>query len=265
MAGHPDPERFVAEFYGSERTVAGYLMAEVLERWPADVRDLLLRTSILERVNGPLADSLTRRVGSEAILQDLEDANAFVVSLDAQRSWFRHHLLLADLLKLELRRRSPALIPSLHRQAAAWLEANGQEVAAIPHAQAAGDWARAARLLADNYVDLVFHGRKATLRARLAAFPAGAAEATQSSRWPSNGSCLRRSTRGVRGGHRAGRAAGGNSSVNGGGSSTSGWPARDCGSPASAEIFPPHARRCDRSIREPRMRWRAGTTIARRP
>jgi LuxR family transcriptional regulator, maltose regulon positive regulatory protein len=75
LAGHPDPERFVTEFSGSERTVAGYLLAEVLERQPADVRDLLLRTSVLERVNGPLADTLTGRVGSEAILQGLEDAN----------------------------------------------------------------------------------------------------------------------------------------------------------------------------------------------
>ena len=177
MAGHPDPERFVAEFSGSERTVAGYLLAEVLERWPPDVRELLLRTSILERVNGPLADSLTGRVGSEAILQDLEDANAFVVSLDARRSWFRYHHLLADLLQLELRRRSPVLIASLHRDAAAWFEAHGHEVAAVQHAQAAGDWAHAARLLADSCVGLVFDGRTATLRARLAAFPAGAAEA----------------------------------------------------------------------------------------
>ena len=59
LAGHPDPERFVKEFSGSERTVAGYLLAEVLERQPAEVRDLLLRTSVLERVSGPLADFLT--------------------------------------------------------------------------------------------------------------------------------------------------------------------------------------------------------------
>ena len=58
LAEHPDPERFVVEFSGSERTVAGYLLAEVLERQPAEVRELLLRTSILERVNGPLADAL---------------------------------------------------------------------------------------------------------------------------------------------------------------------------------------------------------------
>ncbi len=176
LAGHPDPERFVAEFSGSERTVAGYLLAEVLERQPPDVRDLLLRTSVLERVNGPLADTLTGRMGSEAILQGLEDANAFVVSLDAGRSWFRYHHLLTDLLQLELRRVSPAIIDSLHRAAATWFEEHGFEVEAIRHAQSAGDWGHAARVLADNSVNLVFDGRKATLRALLAAFPAGAPE-----------------------------------------------------------------------------------------
>jgi LuxR family transcriptional regulator, maltose regulon positive regulatory protein len=73
LAVHPDPERFVSEFSGSERTVAGYLVTEVLERQPPEVRDLLLRTSLLERVSGPLADALTGRTGAEAILQRLED------------------------------------------------------------------------------------------------------------------------------------------------------------------------------------------------
>jgi hypothetical protein len=90
LVGHPDPERFVAEFSGSDRTVAEYLIAEMLERQPPDVQDLLLRTSLLDRVNGELADLLTGRPGSEQILLDLEDANAFVESLDSERSWFRH-------------------------------------------------------------------------------------------------------------------------------------------------------------------------------
>jgi len=73
LAEHPDPEQFVAEFSGSERTVADYLLAEMLDRQPADVRNLLLRTSVLERVNGPLADLLTGGTGSERILQNLEE------------------------------------------------------------------------------------------------------------------------------------------------------------------------------------------------
>ena len=79
----------------------------MLDRQPADVQDLLLRTSLFDRVNGELADLLTGRPGSERILLALEDANAFVVSLDLDRTWFRYHHLFADLLRLELRRRRP--------------------------------------------------------------------------------------------------------------------------------------------------------------
>ena len=111
LAGHPDPERFVAEFSGSDRTVAEYLLAEMLDRQPPDVQDLLLRTSLLDRVNGELADLLTGRPGSERILLDLEDANAFVESLDPERTWFRYHHLFADFLRLELRRTLPEEVP----------------------------------------------------------------------------------------------------------------------------------------------------------
>lgn len=104
LAGNPDPERFVAEFSGSDRTVAEYLMAEMLERQPADVQRLLLRTSFVDRVNGELADLLTGSSGSERILLDLADANAFVAPLDSERTWFRYHRLFAGLLRLELRR-----------------------------------------------------------------------------------------------------------------------------------------------------------------
>ena len=83
----------------------------MLERQPPDVQDLLLRTSLLDRVNGELADLLTGRPGSERILLDLEDANAFVESLDPERTWFRYHHLFADLLRLELRRTLPAEVP----------------------------------------------------------------------------------------------------------------------------------------------------------
>jgi LuxR family maltose regulon positive regulatory protein len=177
LAGHPDPERFAEEFSGSERTVAGYLLAEVLQRQPEDVRDLLLRTSVLDRVSGPLADALTGATGSEAILHRLEAANAFVVPLDVGRSWFRYHHLFSDLLQLELRRSSPTLVDSLHRTAAQWLEEHGEPVDAIRHAQAARDWAHAARVLADNSVSLVLDGRRPTVHALLGAFPPGACEA----------------------------------------------------------------------------------------
>jgi LuxR family transcriptional regulator, maltose regulon positive regulatory protein len=174
LAGHPDPERFVAEFSGSDRTVAEYLIAEMLERQPADVQDLLLRTSLLDRVNGELADLLTGRPGSEQILLDLEDANAFVESLDSGRTWFRYHHLFADLLRLELRRTLPAEIPALHRRAAGWFARQGQVAEAIRHTQAAGDWPEAARLLADYSFSLTLDGQAQTMQALLRAFPPGA-------------------------------------------------------------------------------------------
>jgi len=173
MAGHPDPERFVAEFSGSDRTVAEYLIAETLERQPADVQDLLLRTSLLDQVNGELADLLTGRSGSERILLALADANAFVVPLDPERTWFRCHHLFGDLLRLELRRTLPAEVPALHRRAAGWFIRQGRAVDAIRHTQAAGDWPAAARLLADHSFSLTLDGQAQTMLALVRAFPCG--------------------------------------------------------------------------------------------
>ena len=174
LARHPDPERFAAEFSGTERTVADYLLAEVLERQPEDVRRLLLRTSLLERVSGQLADVLTGGSGGERILQDLEEANAFVISLDARRSWFRYHRLFADLLQLELRRSEPGEVVGLHATAAEWHVQHGYPIEAIRHAQAAESWSLAAHLLSDNWFSLELNGQGATAQELLAGFPAGA-------------------------------------------------------------------------------------------
>jgi LuxR family transcriptional regulator, maltose regulon positive regulatory protein len=174
LAGHPDPERFAAEFSGSERTVADYLLTEVLERQPEEVRRLLLRTSVLERVSGPLADAVTGGTGGEQVLLELEAANAFVVSVDAARTWFRYHRLFADLLQLELRRTAPGDIVTLHRAAARWFADHAYPVEAVRHAQAAGDWGPAARLLADHWPGLQLTGQAATVHALLARFPAEA-------------------------------------------------------------------------------------------
>ena len=171
LAGHPDPERFAAEFSGTDRTVAEFLLAEVLDRQSEEVRRLLLRTSVLERVSGPLADVLTGSSGGERILQDLEQANAFVVSLDAGRTWFRYHQLFADLLQLELRRTEPNEQAALHGAAAGWLAEHGHPVEAVRQAQAAGDWGTAARLLSDHWLDFYLAGRGATLVELLATFP----------------------------------------------------------------------------------------------
>jgi LuxR family maltose regulon positive regulatory protein len=176
LAGHPDPERFVAEFSGSHRTVAEYLLAEMLDRQPDEIQQLLLGTSLLDRVNGELADLLTGHPGSERVLLELEDANAFVVSLDPERRWFRYHHLLGDFLRLELRRTRPEEVPALHWRAAGWFTRHGQVVDAIRHTQAAGDWPEAARLLADHCFSLTLDGQAQTIQALVRAFPQGAAD-----------------------------------------------------------------------------------------
>jgi LuxR family maltose regulon positive regulatory protein len=177
LTGHPDPAGFAEQFSGTERTVAEYLLAEVLERQSQEARRLLLRTSVVERVSGELADLLTGRSTGERVLQELEQAGAFVVALDARRSWFRYHRLFADLLQLELRHSQPAEIPELHRAAARWYAGHGYPVEAVRHSQAAQDWDLAARLLADHWMTLILNGQGATAHQLLTGFPVGAAAA----------------------------------------------------------------------------------------
>src|SRR4029079_15955800 len=171
---HPDPEHFVAEFSGIDRAVGEYLMAEMLERPPSQVQGILLRSALVDRMNGELADLRAGRLGSEQMLLELEDANAFVVSLDAQRRWFRYHQLLADFLRLELRRRFADEVPDLHRKAAQWFADHGDVVEAVRHTLAAGDWPDAARQLADHLFSLTLDGQESAVAALLRLFPGGA-------------------------------------------------------------------------------------------
>jgi hypothetical protein len=137
LATAPDPERFVREFSGSERTVAEYLIAEVLDSLPAEVRRLPVRTSILNRVNGALGDLLTGDVGTGRHLSAPAEAGAFVIALDAHGEWFRFHHLFADLLAARLRHSEAPAIPQLHLLAAGWHAQNGDVAEAISHALAA--------------------------------------------------------------------------------------------------------------------------------
>jgi LuxR family maltose regulon positive regulatory protein len=171
LAGNTDPDRFAAEFSGSERTVAEYLLEEVLARQPPEVSRLLLRTSILERVSSSLADRLTGGSDAERILAELEAAGGFVVALDPQRSWYRYHHLFSDLLALELRRTAPDELPALHAVAAEWLAEHDSPIEAIRHAQAAQLWRFAADLLSDHWLSLALAGRPAAARELLAGFP----------------------------------------------------------------------------------------------
>ena len=130
------PERKAISFCGSEQMTAEYLYAEVLDGQPEEIRQLLRRTSLLEQVNGALADHLTGSSGGERILRALEQSNAFVFSLDAERSWFRYHPLLADILRFELRQSTPAELTRLHAAAAEWYAKHDGH---IPELANAGD------------------------------------------------------------------------------------------------------------------------------
>ena len=167
LASGPDPDAFVAEFSGSERTVAEYLLAEVLDAQSERVRRLLVRASLLERVNGALGDLLTGDSGSEREFQILADEGDFVLALDASRRWFRFHHLFADLLSAELRNSEPDEIPRLHALAAGWFAEHGFVLEAISHAQATGEHGAAAGMLIEHYFSLVLDGHRDSARALL--------------------------------------------------------------------------------------------------
>jgi LuxR family transcriptional regulator, maltose regulon positive regulatory protein len=141
MHEHPDPEQFVKEFMAEDSPVVGYLVEEVLNAQPPGIRDLLLRTSILDSFDPGIAVELSdEQAGSD--VADLVRANAFV--LPAGAGWYRYHALFADVLRLKLRHESPDLVPELHRRAAGWYQRNGLLTQAVRHAAAAGDWQLAA-------------------------------------------------------------------------------------------------------------------------
>ena len=107
LRGRPDPSGFIAAFSGDDRHVADYLVAEVLERQPEELKGFLLRTSVLERLSGPLCDAVLETQGSAELLRELEASNLFVVPLDDRRQWYRYHQLFAQLLRLQLGAREP--------------------------------------------------------------------------------------------------------------------------------------------------------------
>jgi LuxR family transcriptional regulator, maltose regulon positive regulatory protein len=130
-----------------------------------------LRTSLLERLSGPLGDAVLETRGSAALLGELEASNLFVVPLDDRRQWYRYHQLFADLLRLRLGAREPGLVPVLHRRAAAWHQANGNIDEAIGHASAAGDYTEAGALVARHWAAHWLGGQRATVARWLDGLP----------------------------------------------------------------------------------------------
>jgi LuxR family transcriptional regulator, maltose regulon positive regulatory protein len=145
MADHPDPGQFVKELANEDGAIAGYLVEEVLNAQPAQARELLLKTSILDRFNTELAAEVAGNTGAGKIIGELAAANAFVEPIG--RGWYRYHSLFADVLRLKLRHQSPGKVMQLHRRAALWLGAHGMLAEAVSHATTAGDWPLAARLV----------------------------------------------------------------------------------------------------------------------
>jgi len=174
LRGQLDIDAFVQTFSGSHRYVLDYLTEEVLERQPPQLRQFLLETSILDRVCGPLADAVTGRSDSQAILEQVERANLFLIPLDAVRGWWRHHHLFTDLLRARLQQEQPARMLELHLAAAAWYERHELVDEAMRHALAAGDTTRAARLIEQHFEALLGRNEDATLRRWLELLPADA-------------------------------------------------------------------------------------------
>lgn len=177
LQDHPDPGGFVAEFAGSSWAVADYLLEEVLGRLPEQDQAFLLHTSVVERVSGELADALTGRADGAHTLARLERANAFVMALGQDRSWYRYHQLLAELLKAHLQASAPRLVPELHRRAAGWYQDHGFPVEATRHALAGRHWPLAAELLARIWQGFVLDGEMALLGQLVDQFPPEVVEA----------------------------------------------------------------------------------------
>lgn len=147
MQGRADVSGFIRAFAGDNRYIVDYLVEEVLQRQPEQVRSFLLQTSILERLSGPLCDAVTDQAAGNMLLGTLERGNLFVLPLDDQRHWYRYHHLFADVLYAHLIDEQPERVPILHRRASEWYEQNGLRADAVRHALAAKDFERAAGLV----------------------------------------------------------------------------------------------------------------------
>jgi LuxR family maltose regulon positive regulatory protein len=171
MKGLEDTSSFVRDFAGSHRYVMDYLVEEVINQQPENIRTFLLHTAILDRLTGSLCDVLTKQSGGQQILEQLDRDNLFIIPLDDERRWYRYHHLFADLLITSLDQVAPELVPDLHRRASEWYELNGFVDEAAKHALAAPDYDRAAQLIERLGEDLWERGEPTTLLGWLDALP----------------------------------------------------------------------------------------------
>lgn len=172
MHGRDDVADFIAAFTGDDRYIVDYLVEEVLQALPTDMRSFLLESSILSRISASLADAVTARGDSRTMLDALDRANLFLVPLDDRRRWFRYHHLFAEVLQVRLADEQPDDVPELHRRASAWFAEHGDRDAAIQHALAAADHELAATLIEAALPAMARDRRETALRGWMEALPA---------------------------------------------------------------------------------------------
>jgi LuxR family maltose regulon positive regulatory protein len=168
MQGSKDIHSFISEFTGSHYYIMDYLTEEVLKLQSESLSLFLMQTSILSSMCGPLCEAVVDKkegepIKGQAMLEDLEQKNLFVVPLDDKRQWYRYHHLFADMLSRHLENRIPRQAPELHRRASQWYEQNGFIPEGIQHALIAGERDRAIQLIEQNGVQLLIHGEVTTL------------------------------------------------------------------------------------------------------
>ena len=161
MQGHQNVTGFIRAFAGDHKYIVDYLVEEVLQRQPDPVRNFLLQTAILDRLNGPLCEAITGQLGGKARLETLQRGNFFLIPLDDKRYWYRYHHLFADVLHMHLLAEQPELVPALHRRASEWFEQNTSPTDAIRHALAGGVFERAANLI-ERTLPTISKNRQAT-------------------------------------------------------------------------------------------------------
>ena len=172
LQGHADPGDLLEEVSGSQRYIFDYLIEEVFQSQSASVQTFLLHTSILERLSAPLCDAILQQSGSQQMLEQLERANLFVVSLDTQRRWYRYHALFTEALRHRLEQTQPAFVPILHHRASQWYAQHGRLNEAISHAITAQEWQWAADLIEQVYTRIWGNSEHAMLRRWLEKLPA---------------------------------------------------------------------------------------------
>jgi LuxR family maltose regulon positive regulatory protein len=167
MQRHQDTASFIKSFTGSHHYVLDYLMEEVLGQQPESIQTFLLRTSILDRMCGPLCDAVlgSRSLAGQEILEYLEHTNLFIVPLDNERRWHRYHHLFADLLRQRLQQSVASstkgdgmTLADLHSRASQWYEEQGLDIEAFQHAAAAGEVDHAVRLIEGKGIPLYHRG-----------------------------------------------------------------------------------------------------------